>query len=107
MKNFKQSIAGINISYDENGILKKAILWPKINVSEKDIIDQLGSCKEKTIEEVKSTAELMLGAFFNKISEIELRDMETTELKAEVIASDKYANGVLRNVELQFVYKSK
>lgn len=107
MKKFKQEIATVAFDYNEDGTLESAVLWPKLQVSKDDVIDQLGNCKNKTIDEVKQAAELMLGAFFARANEIELRDMETTDLKAEVITSTKYNDGTLRHVEIKFIYKNK
>lgn len=107
MKKFKQEIATVAFDYNEDGTLESAVLWPKLQVSKEDVIDQLGNCKNKTLDEVKQSAELMLGAFFARTNDVELRDMETTELKAEVITATKYNDGTLRHVEIKFIYKQK
>lgn len=107
MKKFKQEIATVAFDYNQDGTLESAVLWPKLQVSKEDVIDQLGNCKNKTIDEVKQAAELMLGAFFARTNDVELRDMETTELKAEVIAATKYNDGTLRHVEIKFIYRQK
>lgn len=107
MKKFKQEIATVAFDYNEDGTLENAVLWPKLKVTKDEVIDQLGNCKNKTIDEVKQAAELMLGAFFARTNDIELRDMETTELKSEVTATTKYNDGTLRHVEIRFIYKQK
>lgn len=107
MNKFKQEIATATFEYNEDGQLESAVLWPKLQITKDDIQNQLGDCKHKTLDQVKTTAELMLGALFSKMTDVELRDMETSELKAEVVNCQKYNDGILRHVELKFVYKNK
>lgn len=107
MKKFKQEIATVAFDYNEDGTLESAVLWPKIKVTSEELNDQLGNCKNKTLDEVKQAAELMLGAFFARTNDVELRDMETTELTTEVVTATKYNDGTLRHVEIRFVFKGK
>lgn len=106
MDKLKKIIANATLAYNPDGTLESATLWP-VKITKDDFVNALGDCKNKTLEDVTKTAELMLGAYFNKMNEVELRDVETTELKAEVINCQKYDNGTLRHVEIKFIYKNK
>jgi hypothetical protein len=103
----KLVIGSANLSYDENGILETATFYPKIQISKDDIEKEIGDCNNKTIEDVRKCAELLLAAFFAQISDIELRNTETTDIIAETQAGEKYESGSLKNIQLDFIYKQK
>lgn len=91
------------LEYDATGKLEAAVFHPKIKVDFSDIEDQLGSCTNKTLDEVKKSAELLLATYFTKLNQIELRDIETQPLTLEIVAGEKYDNGLLKSVEIEFV----
>lgn len=102
----KTIIGTAKLKYDSDGDLQIGIFNPRIDVTKEQVKTELGKCTNKTIEEVKQCAELLLGSFFNKISEIELRDVEKTTIATDVISSQSYENGLIKEVEIQFVYIS-
>lgn len=102
------TIGKVYLNYTEDGNLLAAAFSPKISVSAKDLIDQLGTCTNKSTEQIQETAQLLLAAFFNKISDIELRDMETTEIETKVVKTERYtATAGIKEIEIDFVYKEK
>lgn len=108
MSTKKRTVIGtVNLIYKENGEIESAGFYPKISVTKADVERELGTCKNKTIEEIKKCAELLLASFFSKVSDIELRDMETTEIEAEVVHGEKFDNGNIKDIEFEFVYLQK
>lgn len=95
------------LKYDADGDLQVGTFKPKIEITKEQLKgSDISKCANKTVEQVKDCAELLLASFFNKVSEIELRDIESTELKTEVISQAHYTNGALKEVEFEFVYIS-
>jgi hypothetical protein len=98
-------IGAAALEYNENGQLEAAVFHPKIKVNYDDIKAQLGDCKGKSIDEVKKCAQLLIAAFFSKLSDIELRDVESTEIITDVVKGTRYESGGLKEVELEFIFK--
>jgi hypothetical protein len=104
MSTEKRNVIGTaELEYDEAGKLEAATFYPKIKVAFDDIKDQLGNCTNKTIDEVKQSAELLLGAYFTKVNNIELRDIITQPIALEVTKETFYLNGAIHKVEIQFI----
>lgn len=91
------------LEYDETGKLEAAVFYPKIKIAFDDIKDQIGNCTNKTIAEIKQSAELLLATYFTRINEIELRDIETQPLKLEVKGQTQYPSGSIKAVEIDFI----
>lgn len=105
----KDTVIGkVFLSYNEDGSLLAAAFSPKISVSAKELFDQLGTCTNKSEDQIQQTAQLLLASFFNKITAIELRDMETTDIEAKVVNSERYtATADIKEIEIDFIYKEK
>ena len=102
MNTEKRNIVGTAaLEYDEAGNLEAAVFYPKIKVTHDDIKTQLGTCK--TINQVKQAAELLLAAYFTKINNVELRDMETQPLTLEEVKETYYLEGGIKSAEIEFV----
>lgn len=101
-------IGTAKLAYTADGILSNAVFQPSIEIDKAQISDQLGDCNGKTIEDIKQCAQLLLGAFFNKISDIELRDIEKTEIETRVTDVTHYTSTAnIKTIEISFVYKQK
>lgn len=104
MSTEKRNVIGsAALEYDASGKLEAAVFYPKIKVQLDDIQAQLGSCTNKTIDEVKQSAELLLAAYFTKMNDIELRDIETQPLTLEITSNDTHPNGTIKSIEIEFV----
>lgn len=102
------TIGKVYLNYTEDGNLLAAAFSPKINVSAKDLIGQLGNCTNKSEQQIQETAQLLLAAFFNKVSDIELRDMENTTIEAKIVKVERYtATSDIKDIEIEFIYKEK
>lgn len=100
-----QVIGIAKLKYDTDGDLQIGIFKPKIEIVKEQIKNsEIGKCGDKTIDEIKDYAELLLAGFFSKMSDIELRDMETTRLETKVVSSEKYPDGKWKEIEFEFVY---
>lgn len=100
----KTVIGTADLVYNPEGILEIAYFTPSIKVTKEDLKSQLGDCKDKSIDEIKECAQLLLGSFFNKVSAIELRDVETTKLETEVV-KDIIRLDKNRAIQIQFSYE--
>lgn len=99
----RKVIGSAALEYNAFGKLEAAVFYPKIKVELADIENQLGDCTNKTIEEVKHSAELLLAAYFTKINNIELRDMETQPLRLEVKNFEQHSDGLTKSIEIEFI----
>jgi hypothetical protein len=103
MENILLGIA--ELKYDTDGDLQIGMFRPMINVTKDELKkSDIGKCSNKTIEQVQECAQLFLANFFNRISEIELRDVEKTDLKTEIVEQKFFENGNIKSVKFQFVY---
>ena len=93
------------LKYDSDGDLQIGIFKPMISVTKEELKNSdIGKCSNKTIEQVQQCAQLFLANFFNRISEIELRDVESTELESNLTHSEYYDNGSIKQAKIEFVY---
>lgn len=102
----KQVIGTAALEYNEQGQLEAAVFYPKIKVSYDDVKSQLGDCTNKSIDDIKKCAQLLMATFFNKVSDVELRDMETTKLNTNVVGFNYHNNNLLKEVEIEFVLEA-
>lgn len=98
-------IGAVKLVYGEDGNLLMAGFSPRIEITFEDLKDQLGDCTNRTDQEIKDCAQLLLASFFNKVSNIELRDVEKTTIETQIAHVEKYSNNSLKNIELEFIYK--
>ena len=101
-------IGKVQLNYKEDGKLLSASFTPKITVTSEELFDQFGDCTNKSAEQVQQAAQLMLAAFFNRLNDIELRDMEVTDIEAKVVDTVRYASTAdIKSIEIDFIYKQK
>jgi hypothetical protein len=105
----KETVLGkVLLNYKDDGSLLTASFTPNIHVSTAELLEQFGTCANKTVEQVQETAQLVLASFFNRISDIELRDMETTDIEAKVVNTTRYTHtSDIKAIEIDFIYKEK
>ena len=58
-------------------------------------------------EAVKSAAELVFAAWFNKMNEIELADREKYEIVSEVIECKEYSPGKVKSCTIAFIFRER
>lgn len=96
------------LKYDTDGDLQIGTFKPMINITREELKkSDIGKCSNKTIAQVQECAQLFLANFFNRISEIELRDVEQTELKTESVYQEYYDDGSLKAAKFEFIYVDK
>lgn len=105
----KQLLLGtVELKYDADGDLQIGVFKPMINVTKEELKNSdIGKCNNKTIEQVQQCARLFLANFFNRISEIELRDVESTNLESNLVNSEYYESGLIKSAKIEFVYKNQ
>lgn len=100
-----QVIGIAKLKYDTDGDLQIGLFQPKIEIKKEQFKNsEIGKCNNKSIEEMKDCAELLLASFFSKLNDIELRDMENTRLETKVVSSQQYPDGKWKEIEFEFVY---
>lgn len=100
-----QVIGIAKLKYDSDGDLQIGMFKPKIEIKKEQFKNsEIGKCNNKTIDEMKDCAELLLAGFFSKMSDIELRDMEKTRLETKIVSSEKYPDGKWKEIQFEFVY---
>jgi hypothetical protein len=97
------------IEYDLQGRATSARFEPTLQVSyDPNLERQLKAIRHPKDEEtIRTNAQRVLGAWFNKVTEVELADRETHEIVAENIRCEKYDNGAIKKCTLQFILKQK
>lgn len=101
----KAILGTATLKYDTDGELQIGTFKPMIQITKEQIkTSALGKCSNKTIEEVRECAELLLASFFTKVSDIELRDIEKTQLLTEAVYTETYDNGQVKEVKFEFSY---
>jgi len=102
----KQTLLGIaELKYDSDGDLQIGTFKPMIKITKEELKQSgIGKCSNKTVEQIQECAQLFLANFFNKISEIELRDIENTKLETNLVSSEYYENGLIKKAKIEFVY---
>jgi hypothetical protein len=96
------------LKYDTDGDLQIGIFKPMIHVTKDELKNSdIGKCSNKTVAQVQECAQLFLANFFNRISEIELRDIEKTDLKTETVYQEYYDSGSIKAAKFQFIYVDK
>src|SRR5687768_14329135 len=101
----RTKIGTAKLKYDSDGDLQIGFFQPRITVT-KDQVKQFGltKCTNKTPDEIKNCAQLLLASFFNKVNEIELRDFEKTTLETNIVSTQHYDTGLVKEIEIEFVY---
>lgn len=104
MKEYEIGI--VTISYGKNGAVKEADFMPTMKVDLKpDVLAHLASGKSSTEDIVIKNSSLVVGAWFNKINEIELADRDHFEVVGEKVTCDTFPDGKVKNCVIRFVYR--
>jgi hypothetical protein len=99
--NNKKLLGTAIYNFDTNGNLDNVGFKPNVIIDTNSIKIQTGKCE--TIDEVKESAKLLLGAWFNHVNEIELRDMEKTTIELSATQIVKHGNGKLAKVVIEYI----
>lgn len=90
----KKNIGRVTLQYNEDGTIKYAQYNPLINVPfGKDLLNQLEKIEGKDAQKVEDQAKLVFGAWFDRVSNIELSDRTIHPINSEMELCNKYPNG--------------
>lgn len=104
----KITIGKATIEYDIYGIVERASFEPTLNVNiGPDIISQLARINNESQVELQSNADLILGAFFSKLTEIEVADREMFAVKSRVVECVKYTAGAVKKCVLEYTFEER
>lgn len=108
MSTENEVIGSAKLSYDIDGNIAAAQFQPAVDLVRGEFLKELGTCNGKGIDAIKECAQLLLAAFFKKISDIELRDIEKTDIETRVVDVSHYTSTAeIKTIELEFIYKQK
>lgn len=103
-------IGVVTIGYDANGKPEFAKFKPTIQVTaDTQLLDQLTSIKDnRDADRIKSQADLMLGAWWNQLSNMELADLHEYEFASEVVLCERYSSRQsVKKCVLRYVFKKR
>lgn len=102
-------IGTTTIEYDESGTPTSTKFEPQLQVQlNDDLRQQLMSVKgTEGSARIKEQSELVLGAWFAGVSEIELADREEFEVASEVVECEKYDGGGVRKCVMRFSLRKR
>ncbi len=99
-------IGTVTIEYNEQGKVITSLFEPTMTVN----LDPELESELKTIEccpdveTLEHNASLVLASFFNRMNNIELRNIETTSLKPHCDSLDKYPNGQIKKAVISYSF---
>lgn len=103
-------IGTVTTQYNEAGQLLSARFEPTLKIElsseiKKDLEHNISKSEESEV--IKFNADFVLGAFFAKITEIELADREKQEIVSEVAHCAKYSSGKVKSCVLKYYFQDK
>lgn len=96
------------INYREDGTVESASFVPKMKIEVGEtVLKQLEAVNHSTVAAiVKTNADLILGSFFSKLSEIELGDRDHYEVSSKTILCERYKpSGNIKQCVIRYTYK--
>lgn len=105
--NNSQPIGTATMEYSESGQIVKAIFTPSMVVNADDfLLGQLEAIRnEGGPAELKSSADLVMSAWFSKTNEIELADREKWFIDSKVKSCTTHPNGKVKKCILEYCFK--
>lgn len=96
------------IEYDAAGKVTTAYFEPSIKI---DLAEALGGrfteLAAPTPEELKGNADIVLGAWFSKMNEVELADRDRYTIESEIVECEQYPNGTVKRCILRYTFKER
>lgn len=109
----KQKIGTATMYFDDGGTPIRADFDPAIRISEfvdpevpSPLLDQLiniGGGKSR--QTIVASADLVVGAWFSKVDEIELADRDQYRVVGECVVCRKYENGIVRECVVDYYFE--
>lgn len=104
MDNFEIGI--VKIDYNEDGSIASASFVPHKEMKFDERVLQQITAKPESPERVKEIADFVLGAWFSKMTFIELADPEKYSLQSEIVECLSFPKGTVKSCMLKYVFKS-
>ena len=106
MNTQNREIGVATILYSEDGKPLSSYFKPTVMFSaDTKMLDQLSNVEGPDAESVKTNSELVMGAWFSNLNDIELADREEFSVVGEVLQCDKYQSGKIKRCSVKFVLK--
>jgi len=103
----KLTIGRAIINYSPDGKVTTAHFEPAIKVNLVPWLEnQLLDLKSNDPEAVQKNADIVLGAWFSKMNEVELRD-DTKQVVSNILACEKYPDGTVASCVLEYIFQDR
>lgn len=103
----KLTIGKAIINYSPDGKVTTAHFEPAIRVNLVPWLEnQLMDLKNSDPEAVQKNADIVLGAWFSKMNEVELRD-DTKVVVSRIIDCEKYPDGTVARCVLEYTFQDR
>lgn len=107
----KLVIGTVRVEYNTQGTIESAVFNPQIKINlledKGDLGRQMLSIKGNTQEVFKKNADLVLGAWFAKMNEIELADRDRYEVASAIVECEKYLDGSVKTCALEYIFQER
>lgn len=101
----KQEIGIAKIEYDKNGVVTSAEFEPTLKLNNPEALKaELSTIQCGDEPTLKYNADLVLAAWFAKVSDIELADREKYKIESEIVTCAKYPNGLVKSCTMKFFF---
>lgn len=96
-------IGTATIEYDQNGKAVWSEFIPDMPLrSTESLSKQLATVKQGDEEAIKANASLIMAAWFNQVTEIELADREEFKISEKIVDCVKFDTGEIKKCSIQF-----
>lgn len=99
-------IGVVSVIYNEDGEVVSASFEPNKKVEfDNTVLTQMVKLKTSSAEEVRTHTDFVLGAWFSKMTNIELADPSLYKIESEVVSCDKFPSGNVQKCVIRYLSK--
>lgn len=104
----KLVIGKVIIQYDMTGKVTTSSFFPTMKIDlDPALVQLMNSADGLNEQSLKQKADLVLGAWFTKMNEIELSDKYRYVVGSEVVECKKYSGGGIERCVLEYFFKER
>jgi hypothetical protein len=107
----RELIATVEAKFDKHGKIKSTFLKPALKniLASEELLEFTRSLPAKTMPpiQVRTIGERLLAQYFSHITNMELADTDKYYIDSEMVACEKYRNGVTKKCVINFLFKAR